>query len=153
MRQVEYDYATEPHSSAIKAVYYNNKTKQLYVEFPGGRLAGYSDVTPDEVYDFVEADSVGSYYARHIKGAFRGINTDGIELVKQRTPAPSGVTNAMSSGGFTSSSGFHAAPKHTFKVTFTTVVTVDVPADTIAQAITKVEQGNPGAVVTEVKKV
>jgi hypothetical protein len=114
-------------------------------------------VTPDEVYDFVEADSVGSYYARHIKGAFRGINTDGIELVKQRTPAPSGVasgvTNAMSSGGFTSSSGFHAAPKHTFKVTFTTVVTVDVPADTIAQAITKVEQGNPGAVVTEVKKV
>jgi hypothetical protein len=147
---------TEVDSSAIEAVYYNNKTKELYVEFPSGTLAGYRDVSPDEVYEFVKADSVGSYYARHIRGNFSGINTNDVSLVKQRTPAPAGSVSqniATATGIGSVSSGFHPTPANTYEVTFTTTVTVRVPADTIAQAIVKTEQGNPNAVVTGVKQV
>lgn len=150
--QVEYDYMTEVDSSAIDAVYYSNKTRQLYVEFPSGTIAGYRDVGPDAVYALVGADSVGSHYARHIRGQYSGINTGDLTLVKQRTAVPAGVQQ-QAQNSIASVSSYSGREKNTYEVTFTTVVTVRVPADTIAQAIIKAEQGNPNAVVTGVKQV
>lgn len=155
MREVEYDYTTKVNSTAVDTIYYNNKTKELYVEFPGGRLAGYRNVSVNDVYRFVEAPSVGSHYAHYIRGKFSGINTADVVLKSVKAKAPAGVVadNSGWGSGSVSTGSFHSTPKGKFSVTFVVTQTVEVPADTMEQAISSVRQGNPSAEVLEVKKV
>ncbi|MBX8483795.1 KTSC domain-containing protein [Pseudomonas cichorii] len=58
-------------SSNVESVGYDEDSETLEVEFTNGTLYQYFDV-PQGVYNgLVNADSVGGYLARNIKGVYR----------------------------------------------------------------------------------
>lgn len=56
-------------SSNIASIGYDADEQTLVVEFKGGRLYRYADVPKETHQALMRADSVGGYFARHIKGA------------------------------------------------------------------------------------
>jgi hypothetical protein len=58
----------------------------LYVVFHGGRIAGYRNVPATEYANLISAPSVGSYYAKYIRGKYTG--RDG-NVVFAKAEAPS----------------------------------------------------------------
>lgn len=56
-------------SSLVDEVYYNENTKELYVDLDTA-VYKYSNVPPQVVADFEAADSAGSFYGQHIKRVF-----------------------------------------------------------------------------------
>lgn len=65
---------TPVKSSNIEAVGYDAEKKILSVKFKSGGTFQYGDV-PEGVHKaFVGADSVGSYFHRHIRGNFRVVS-------------------------------------------------------------------------------
>jgi hypothetical protein len=58
---------TPVDSSNIVQVGYDRDSQELFVEFLGGRLYAYSQVSETTYDDFMVADSKGSYFNREIK--------------------------------------------------------------------------------------
>ena len=59
-------------SSNISAVGYNAVKKELHIAFTSGKTYAYHGVTPDQHGEFLHADSIGSYFAKHIRPKFPG---------------------------------------------------------------------------------
>jgi hypothetical protein len=59
-------------SSHIKAVGYNAETKTMEVEFMNGGVYEYPGVPESEYVAMVGAESVGSYFGKKIRPAFKG---------------------------------------------------------------------------------
>lgn len=55
-------------STNITALGYDTPTKTLEVHFGSGGKYRYADVSPESFTAFLQADSKGSYFARHIRG-------------------------------------------------------------------------------------
>jgi hypothetical protein len=54
-------------SSNVEAIGFDGETRELWVQFVGGKAYIYSDV-PEEVHaEFMQADSKGSYLNRELK--------------------------------------------------------------------------------------
>ena len=58
-------------SSNIKSIGYNIEKQILEVEFSGGAVYYYLEVTPIEVVKLAFAESVGSYFAANIKNKYK----------------------------------------------------------------------------------
>jgi KTSC domain len=58
---------TSVKSSQIKAVGHDPKTKTLAVEFNGGGLYHYPNVTAEQHKALMEAESIGSHFHKNIK--------------------------------------------------------------------------------------
>lgn len=56
-------------SSNVKSVGYDPETKRLHVEFKGGGVYEYSDVSQEKYDAMMKADSIGGHVHKHIKGA------------------------------------------------------------------------------------
>jgi hypothetical protein len=56
---------TPVKSSNIKAV--GHKDGVLYVEFKGGKTFSYEDVSETKYHEFINSNSVGSFFARNIR--------------------------------------------------------------------------------------
>lgn len=57
-------------SSQIESVGYDENLQDLYIEFKKGAVYRYLDV-PQVIYErLCEADSIGSYFAKTIKGVY-----------------------------------------------------------------------------------
>lgn len=54
-------------SSAMKAVHYDQDTRDLHIEFPGGAVWLYPDVSAERGTAFMESASKGKYFANQIK--------------------------------------------------------------------------------------
>lgn len=66
---IEIDMKSYQSSSTILQVGYKDKT--LRIKFKGGSLYDYTDV-PEKVYkQMIEADSLGKYLFKNIKGKFK----------------------------------------------------------------------------------
>lgn len=66
-------------SSNIRSVGYDGGTKVLEVEFSNGAVWQYDDV-PAVVYsEMISADSVGSYFARMVRGSYTAKREDAKE--------------------------------------------------------------------------
>lgn len=58
-------------SSNVKEVGYDPATRTLGIRFANGKLYHYEDV-PDDVYtDLLEADSIGGFIAKNVRGQFK----------------------------------------------------------------------------------
>jgi hypothetical protein len=62
---------TPVKSSNIKAVGYDPGSKALRVEFNSGAQHRYEEVSPEKHAGMMAADSVGSYFHAHIRGAHK----------------------------------------------------------------------------------
>lgn len=60
------------NSSNIAALGHDPSTKKLYVQFKGGTIWVYHAVEDTAHQALAEAASVGSHFARFIRGAYRG---------------------------------------------------------------------------------
>ncbi len=61
-------------SSNIEAVGYDDERRTLIVSFkPSGAIYAYDNVPPDVHADLIKAESVGKYFATHIKPKFSGV--------------------------------------------------------------------------------
>ena len=65
-------------SGSVRSVGYDAAARLLHVEFNAkdarmpGRVYEYANVDPEQHRALLEAPSVGSHFARHIKGRFAG---------------------------------------------------------------------------------
>lgn len=77
---VEYTYHNpNVNSSAISEIWYSSPSRELYVKFrDSGQLAGYADVSPVAADKLVDASSVGQFYAYHVKGVYKGLDTSNL---------------------------------------------------------------------------
>ena len=57
-------------STNIKAIGYNAEKRTMRVDF-GANVYEYDDVPPETHRDFVEAQSIGSHFHKHIRGKFQ----------------------------------------------------------------------------------
>jgi hypothetical protein len=58
-------------SSNLRAVGYDATSQTLEIEFTSGVAWAYVDVPPEAHSELMAADSVGSYFARNIRGKFK----------------------------------------------------------------------------------
>lgn len=70
----------EVESSNLKKVYYNQRTREMFVEFLNGTVAGYSNVSWWDYRGLTDAASPGRQYNSKVRGVLRGINGD-VELL------------------------------------------------------------------------
>jgi hypothetical protein len=61
----------EIKSSNMNSVDYDEKEQTLIVEFPGGTKYKYMDVPIREYKDFINAESKGKYFHKHIKPYYK----------------------------------------------------------------------------------
>lgn len=66
-------------SSNIAAVGFDGKSGTLAVQFSSGSTYYYAGVTEAQATEFLQAESVGSHFARHIRGKFTGVQVGGKE--------------------------------------------------------------------------
>lgn len=57
-------------SSNIESVGYDVESRELEVEFKTGAVYSYSDVPPEVAEGLLNAESVGRYFAAHVKGVY-----------------------------------------------------------------------------------
>lgn len=78
------------HSSNIDILGYDRDSKTLYVEFhSSGTVYTYEGVEESTFDMLVNADSVGSFYARHIKGTYTGdIAGEGVITLREPDEDP-----------------------------------------------------------------
>lgn len=60
---------TVQNSSQISTVYYDNNNRRLYVVFNKGNVYSYEHVSAQEHRDMINAESIGSYFHKHIKNS------------------------------------------------------------------------------------
>lgn len=66
----------EVKSSNVRAVEYNDDARELTVSFKTGATYLYSEV-PRSIYDaMLSAESVGGYFAAHVRGKFESIKLE-----------------------------------------------------------------------------
>lgn len=65
-----YVFVAIEDSSTIKACSYNKNTKQLNVTFTNKTVYTYDGVSYARFSRLVNAESVGSYFAKHVKGKY-----------------------------------------------------------------------------------
>ena len=58
-------------SSVFEAVSYRDGERQLYLKFHGGRAWRYFDFPAHQFDEFLGSDSLGRYFAKHIRGKLR----------------------------------------------------------------------------------
>jgi hypothetical protein len=63
---------TPVSSSSIHSVGYDEATRTMHVEFASGQIYEYSGIEPEEHRALVEAPSVGSHFAKHIRPHYAG---------------------------------------------------------------------------------
>jgi hypothetical protein len=63
---------TPVQSSSINAIGYDADTRALHVEFSSGQTYHYPDVDPEAHQALVNAPSVGSHFAKHIRPHYQG---------------------------------------------------------------------------------
>lgn len=80
----EYTHVAKVTSSNIDVLYYDDHTKNLYVVFNSGNVAGYAGVPYTEYMQLKNAVSVGRFYNSFIKGQYKGLNGD--VTFRARTP-------------------------------------------------------------------
>ncbi len=67
-------------SSNIKAVGYHAETQTLDVEFASSRIYRFAGV-PQQAYDaLVGAESIGSHFARHVRGKFPSVDLEKLDI-------------------------------------------------------------------------
>lgn len=59
-------------SSTIEAIGYEPATQLLKIKFKSGGTYHFADVPAAEHQKLITAESVGKYFHKHIKGAFKG---------------------------------------------------------------------------------
>lgn len=68
-------------SSNLAAVGYDPSTETLEVEFSSGKVYGYAGVPADVAAAMTEAESVGSFFAKNVRGQYEsqslGLAADG----------------------------------------------------------------------------
>lgn len=64
---------TPVSSSSIDAVGYHEDNRTLHVRFASGHTYSYRDVDPEEHQALIEAKSVGSHFAKHIRPHYQGV--------------------------------------------------------------------------------
>jgi hypothetical protein len=64
-------FMPEVKSSAIERIYYSTRRSELFVVFNSGRVYVYFGVPSSEYRQFLEADSLGAYFNRHIRDQYR----------------------------------------------------------------------------------
>ena len=57
-------------SSNVKSVGFDPESKKMRVEFSNGTMYEYSDVAPHVHAELRSAESVGSYFAKNIRGKY-----------------------------------------------------------------------------------
>lgn len=120
-------------SSNLDAVYYDAKTNQLFVEFRNGSIAGYSNV-PQNLYNSLYASSSrGSFYNKHIKGHFPGIDTKYITTFEERTSVAPATPSSRR-----------------YIVKGTVEVSIEVDASSVEDALAKARVQQKSLVPTEV---
>jgi hypothetical protein len=62
---------TAVSSTTVKAVAYEEATSTVFVEFMGGSIYRYFDVSPALYDEFMSATSKGAYFNSNIKNKFR----------------------------------------------------------------------------------
>jgi hypothetical protein len=70
-----------PSSSNIARIAHDGQSGSLFIEFRSGKTYKYEDVSPDTWNAFVEAESVGKFFASRIKEAYKGYVIDHIPSV------------------------------------------------------------------------
>ena len=63
---------TPVSSSNIDAVGYREDDRTLHVRFASGSTYSYRDVDPEEHQALIEAQSIGSHFANHIRPHYKG---------------------------------------------------------------------------------
>jgi hypothetical protein len=63
-------------SSAISEVGYDPESKTLRIVFPSGAIWDYVNVSQQRYDAFIGAPSIGSYFAKQIRGEFLGNRVD-----------------------------------------------------------------------------
>lgn len=58
-------------SSSIKSIGYDFNQLTLEVEFIRGAIYQYEDVLPEIVYELLSANSIGSYFSKHIAKSYK----------------------------------------------------------------------------------
>jgi hypothetical protein len=89
------------HSSNIDILGYDAKTETLYVEFhSSGTVYSYSGVKESTFDMLVNADSVGSFYARHIKGTYDSdVAGEGVITLREDDLSPQGDVKWLTTEG------------------------------------------------------
>jgi hypothetical protein len=62
---------TPVESSQLVSVGYDPATSTLEIEFKGGGIYQYFDVSPEVHKAFIEAESLGRYFGKEIRGKFK----------------------------------------------------------------------------------
>jgi len=57
-------------SSNIEAVGYNQSTEELFIEFKNGVTYKYEKVSFNVFIDLLDADSIGSFFYKHIRSDY-----------------------------------------------------------------------------------
>jgi len=57
-------------SSVLQAVAYVAQRRWLYLRFQSGEIYRYFDFPPQQYRDFLDADSKGAYFGKHIRTHF-----------------------------------------------------------------------------------
>jgi hypothetical protein len=76
-------------SSNIAAVGYESERRMLRVQFSNGGAYDYRDVPPDVYEELKDASSVGSYFAKCVKGKYESAKTESISA-SVRPEVPTG---------------------------------------------------------------
>lgn len=130
-------------SSNLRAVYYDDPSRSLYVEFKNGHGAGYRDVTRTAFLYLANASSPGRFYNQSIKGHFSGQHFP--SLLKLRTEdAKTNVDDAPVKADY----GFIYT--YTVDVEVTRVEQVQVEAKNVQDALEQAKKvGNPVKIAWE----
>ena len=78
-------------SSALLWIGWDEQTNHLYVTFHDGSTWRYSGIDAEEWHDFNKAESLGSYFARYIKGIFEAEQMDKAPTKRDEPEATSGT--------------------------------------------------------------
>lgn len=157
MKVVEYTYHNaSPRSTALGEIWYSSTSRELFVRFKdSGTIAGYADVSPVALDNLLMSKSLGSHFSKYIKGAYKGINSDGVQfrsapgLAKKNTDVK-GYGSAWQAKDFMPS----VLGKYEFTVTAKVLKTVEekVRANTMEEAI-NLFKSKHGADTSKVQKV
>lgn len=60
-------------SSVINKILYNEKTKELYIEFKNKHIYKYDNVPNEIMKEFISAESKGKYFNRNFKKKYLGV--------------------------------------------------------------------------------
>lgn len=60
-------------SSVINKILYNEKTKELYIEFKNKHIYKYDNVSIEIMKEFISAESKGKYFNKKFKKKYLGV--------------------------------------------------------------------------------